>query len=190
MLKKLFSIFLIVCILLAGAVMLNAEKLCKKYIYKTEYSEYVEYYADKCGLDKYFVYAIIKTESGFDSKAESDVGARGLMQIMEDAFEWVKYRMDDDRGLVYDDMYKPEYNIEYGCYLISLLYEEYGDKETALAAYFMGRGKVNEWLKNDEYSDDGVTLKEIPSAAAQHYVDKVMTAYNGYTNLYLKKGQE
>ena len=46
---------------------------------------------------------------------------------LEDAFEWVKFRMKDERDISYEDMYTPESNVEYGSYLIKLLYEEYGD---------------------------------------------------------------
>lgn len=184
MLKRLSSFILIMLmvVFIYGAV--NAEALCKKYIYPRGYSEYVEKYSVDNGIDKYFIYAIIKTESNFDSSAESNVGARGLMQIMNDAYDYVKFRMGDNSSDSYDDMFNAEDNIRYGTYLISSLYDEYGSKETALAAYFSGRGCVNDWLGNKEYSDDGVTLKKIPSSSANHYVSKVMTAYNGYTNLY------
>lgn len=184
MMKKLFSILLIGIIGLLVYAAVNAEELCKKYIFPVKYESYVEKYSAQNGIDKYFVYAMIKTESNFDPNAVSDVGARGLMQLMEDAFEWVKFRMDDERDIVYNDMFDPQYNIEYGTFMISLLYKEYGDERTALAAYFMGRGKVNEWLKNKQYSKDGKTLTEMPSAAAEHYVNKVMTAYSSYYNLY------
>ncbi len=184
MLKKLGSILLAVVILCAVYIGFNAEALCKKYIYPIKYEEYIDKYAKRNDVDKYLVCAVIRTESNFKSDAVSDVGATGLMQIMEDAFDWVKYRMSDEREIEYSDMFTPEYNIEYGTYLLALLYGEYGDEETALAAYFEGRGQVNEWLKNKEYSDDGVKLKKIPSSKAEHYVNKVMTAYSGYINLY------
>ena len=45
---------------------------------------------------------------------------------------------------------------------------------------------VNEWLKNEEYSTDGITLDKIPSDTTAHYVNKVMKAYEAYTNLYNK----
>ena len=109
---------------------------------------------------------------------------RSLMQLMEDAFDWVKFRMEDDRSVTYDDMYDPGYNIEYGSFLLKLLYEEYGDERTALAAYHSGRGSVNGWLEDKNYSSDGKTLDKIPSDTTEHYVKKVMTAYEGYTNLY------
>ncbi|MBR4223753.1 MAG: lytic transglycosylase domain-containing protein [Oscillospiraceae bacterium] len=136
-------------------------------------------------MDKYFIMAVIKTESDFDPKAQSEVGARGLMQLMGDAFDWVALRMDDDR-YTYDDMYDPEHNIEYGTYLLKLLYEEYGDERTALAAYHTGRGRVNSWLADERFSKDGKTLDSIPSSATAHYVDKVMGAYFVYRFIYDK----
>lgn len=184
MLKKLRGIFLI---LLLGCLIwgiLNIESISKKYLYPINYSDYVETASRETGIDKYLIYAVIKTESGFNADARSDVGARGLMQLMEDAFDWVKFRMGDERDIDYDDMYDPMYNIEYGSFLIKLLYEEYGDERTALAAYHSGRGSVNEWLGDKRYSADGKTLDEIPSRTAKHYVNKVMTAYEGYTKLY------
>jgi len=182
--KKLGSFLLIVFFSVSVFGIINIDNICKKYIYPIEYGSFVEKAAYETGLDKYLIYAVIKTESNFNSDAISEVGARGLMQLMEDAFEWVKFRMEDERNINYDDMYTPEYNVEYGSYLIMLLYEEYGDVETAVAAYHSGRGSVNEWLESEEYSSDGKTLDKIPSSTTAHYVSKVMKAYEAYTNLY------
>lgn len=158
--------------------------ISRSYVYPENYGSIVEKYSRKYGVDKYLVYAVIKTESNFDPEARSDVGARGLMQLMEDTYEWVGYRMEDERELTYDNMYDPEYNIEYGTYLLMLLSEEYGDNETALAAYHTGRGNVNKWLADEALSSDGQTLDVIPSSATEHYVQKVMRAYEAYNNLY------
>ena len=174
----------ILLVILLGLGIYKAPDLCRDYIYPHKYSEYVDRYSAKYHMDKNFVYAVIKTESNFDPSAESDVGARGLMQLMEDAYDWVGYRMEDGREISYDHMFVPEYNIEYGTYLLMLLYDEYGDFETTLAAYHSGRGNVNKWLENSEYSSDGKTLDNIPSAATKHYVEKVMNAYYAYNNLY------
>lgn len=180
--KKSLLPFILVIIIIAGII--NLPDLSRKYIYPREYSRYVNMYADKYGIDRNLVYAVIKTESNFDPLAESDVGARGLMQLMEDAYEWVGSRMDDKRDISYENMYDPEYNIQYGTYLLKLLYEEYGDEATTLAAYHSGRGNVNKWLKNSEYSINGKTIDNIPSSVTKHYVEKVMRAYEAYNNLY------
>ena len=155
-------------------------------VFPQKYEAYVDKYCDRFGMDKFFILAVIKTESNFDPRAESDVGARGLMQIMNDAYEWVAFRMDDSRELTYDDMFDPETNIEYGTYLLMLLYDEYGDERTALAAYHAGRGCVNGWLSDSDYSSDGRKLDTIPSAATAHYVSKVMNTYDVYRVLYDK----
>lgn len=156
----------------------------KTYVYPEKYKSYVERYADENQLDPYFIYAIIKTESNFNPEAVSNVGARGLMQMMEDAFDWVKFRMNSDDGAEYSDMFDPDTSIRYGTYMIGLLYQEYQDEATVIAAYHGGRNTVNQWLKNPDYSKNGKTLDEIPSKTTAHYVYKVMKAYQGYKNLY------
>lgn len=178
-----FGILLVVAIIIVGSFFGN---VYKKVFYPIKFEEYVTKYAEKYDIDKYFLYAVIKTESGFDSEAESNVGASGLMQLMPDAFDWVKYRMGDERELTFDDMKNPEYNIEYGGYMLKLLTDEYQDLPTAVAAYHAGRQSVNDWLSDKTCSDDGVRLQNIPSKTTAHYVDKVITKYEGYTKIYNK----
>lgn len=149
-----------------------------------KYSEFVEKYSSEYGIDKYVIYSVIKTESGFNPEAVSSVGARGLMQIMEETFDWIKYRLGDGDEITYEDMFDPETNIRYGVYLYDYLFECFGDRDLASAAYNSGIGTVSEWLSNPEYSDDGNILKKIPSKTAQHYVNKINNAYNSYLELY------
>lgn len=158
----------------------------KKYLeiaYPIKYQSWVEKYAAENHLNKYFVYAVIKTESGFDPGAESNVGARGLMQIMKDTFEWIKFKTDDETA-VYDDMFDAETNIKYGCYLLGYLMDEFGSVEVAAAAYHAGRGNVNSWLADKRYSSDGVHLDTIPISDTAHYVNKITKAMNKYIKLY------
>ena len=49
--------------------------------YPCRYNEYVEYYAGKYNIDPLILYSFIRTESNFNPNAQSNVGARGLMQI-------------------------------------------------------------------------------------------------------------
>ncbi|MCM1523564.1 MAG: lytic transglycosylase domain-containing protein [Ruminococcus sp.] len=176
------TVFLLTVLIIIGCARLP--DISRQYIYPEKYASLVEKYAAKYSVDSKLIYAVIKTESGFDPNAESDVGARGLMQLMEDAYEWVSYRMGDQRGITYDHMFVPEYNIEYGTYLLMLLCSEYDTPETALAAYHSGRGNVNKWLEDNSLSGDGKTLSDIPSSVTKHYVSKVMRAYSAYSNLY------
>ncbi len=148
-----------------------------------KYTDYVERCAAENNIDKYLVYAVIKTESGFDSGAVSNVGARGLMQIMEETFDWINYKLNDDEA-VYADMFDPEQNIRYGCYLLGYLYSEFGNIDATMAAYHAGRGNVNKWLSDSRYSSDGVHLDHIPISDTAHYVDKINKAMDIYIRLY------
>ncbi|MBQ9383591.1 MAG: lytic transglycosylase domain-containing protein [Ruminiclostridium sp.] len=186
-------IALVLAALTAAAVILGKEAYDKSvYEYKRAthplmYSEYVEKYADGYGLDKFVLYAVIKTESGFDPNAVSDTGARGLMQLMETSFDWVKMKLGDDDEITYDDMFDPENNIRYGAYLWDYLTEYFGCTDTAAAAYFSGIGEVGRWVSDPAYSADGVHLDTIPSKSAAHYVNKINNALETYIELY---GQE
>lgn len=167
------------------AVYFGSNKLLRS-SYPLEYSEYVNMYSDMYGLDKFAVYAFIRTESGFDTQSESYLGARGLMQIMPETFEWIRYRLgeENDADMTYDRMYEADDNIRYGCYLLSYLSEQFGGglSETA-AAYHAGAGSVSSWLENPDYAKNG-TLTDIPNSDTAHYVDKIKSAYDMYCKLY------
>ena len=105
------------------------------------------------------------------------------MQIMEETFDWIKFRLDDEES-VYDDMFNPEMNIRYGAYLMDYLLEKFGDKDTAVAAYHSGAGSVSLWLEDKENSADGKRLDNIPSGTAAHYVNKINNALDNYKELY------
>lgn len=187
--KNLAHVIVPVSIVVAVLLLIAAYFGYYKYIkesYPIKYQAHVERYAAENHLDKYFVYAVIKTESGFNPSAESNVGARGLMQIMEDTFDWIKFKSNDEDA-VYYDMYDAETNIKYGCRLLGYLTEEFGNIEEVAAAYHAGRGNVNEWLADKRYSADGVHLDKIPISDTAHYVSKIKKAMDKYVKLYDNK---
>lgn len=149
-----------------------------------EYEDYVKEYSKEYGVDEYLIYSIIKTESSFNPEAVSAVNARGLMQLMEDSYDWVKYRLSDDDSESFDDMFDEETNIRYGTYLIGYLLKLFEDETCAISAYHAGAGNVGAWLENREYSNDGKTLIKIPTSDTAHYVEKINTAYENYIKLY------
>ncbi|MCL2108163.1 MAG: lytic transglycosylase domain-containing protein [Oscillospiraceae bacterium] len=153
-----------------------------------KYSAEVEKYSREWNseLDIYFIYAVIKVESDFDPLAISSAGARGLMQITEDTFNWIsRYRLFE-RDLEFDDMFVPDTNVRFGTWFLAYLIESYEDRNCVIAAYNAGFYAVQEWLQDERYSEDGVTLiiENIPIAETRHYVNKVNTAYDNYIKLY------
>ena len=144
-----------------------------------EYRQYVLKYSSEFGVPENLIWAVIKTESGFDASAISDAGAVGLMQLTEPTFNEISnQRLKDgfDAGMRYD----PETNIRYGTYYLSYLHARYSNWDTVLAAYNAGLGNVDNWLgdKTSLSSDD------IPFKETRDYVKKVNKAREKYEDLY------
>ncbi|WP_297711891.1 lytic transglycosylase domain-containing protein [Clostridium sp.] len=174
---------IIIWLLLVIVILIGGKYIIKKYLYPYKYEEIVNKYSYEYNLDPFLVLAVIKTESNFNIDVESSKGAKGLMQIMDSTGEWIasKLEIDDfNANMLYD----PEINIEFGCWYLNNLLEEFGDLSLALAAYNGGSGNVTKWLNNPEYSSDGENLTYIPFKETKKYVDKVSTRYNVYKFLY------
>lgn len=153
--------------------------------YPEKYQKIVEKYSKEYNVDKYLVYAVIKQESNFKSDAVSKADARGLMQITQDTFNWLNVKMDIDK-YTYDDLFEPEVNIMYGVFFISYLQERFKEVETIAAAYNAGINVTRRWLKDQRYSDDGISLKNIPYGETANYVERVRHNYDKYKELYEK----
>lgn len=177
---RIFLIFIVLSVM-AALVVLGSRSVLKS-LYPLKYTEFVEVYSKENNLSEDFVYAVIKCESSFKKDAVSSVGARGLMQIMPDTFDWIKGRLKD--SIEYDDMFNEKDNIRYGCHLYGYLMKKYESEELAVAAYHAGMGNVDKWLSDKEYSSDGKTLDNIPFPSTKKYVTKVIETKKIYQKLY------
>ena len=153
------------------------------HLYPRKYSQYVTEFSKEYGIDESLVYAIIKCESNFKPESVSHAGALGLMQITQTTFDWARQKRNDNTGNSIS-IYDTKTNIDYGCYIYSLFYNEFGDTKTALAAYNAGRTKVKNWLANKEYSKDGNVLNTIPFEETRNYVEKVIETQKIYKTIY------
>jgi soluble lytic murein transglycosylase-like protein len=110
-------------------------------------------------VDPALIKAIIMAESGFNPKAVSHRGAKGLMQLMPATA----------RSLGVEDIFDPEHNIRGGVqYFKSLLKRYKGNVRLSLAAYNAGIRKVREYK--------GIP----PFKATKSYIEKVLKYYSIY----------
>lgn len=151
--------------------------------YPIKYSEIVEKMSDKYDVEEDLIYAVIRTESGFDATADSPVGAVGLMQIMPSTFEWLQTYSNGEVTMGTEELYKPEVNIEYGTIFLRFLLDRYKAEECAVAGYNAGFGAVDEWLMDTQYSSDGIHLDYIPYPETENYVEKVESAKAEYKKI-------
>ena len=170
-----FAVLLAVFCIFAGYYLIERE-----FIYPLKYKAEIYRYADEFNLERALVFAVVKTESDFDDKAISPVGAIGLMQITEKTGEYVAEKLDVKEY----DLFSPNINIRFGCYYIKYLIERFEKVDTALIAYNAGEGNVEKWLADNNYSKDGKTLITTPFKETNAYILKIKKNFSKYKKLY------
>lgn len=155
-----------------------------KMVFPLYFKDTIYQYADEYKLPPELVAAVIKTESNFNVFAESNKGARGLMQITPSTGRWIAEKL---KAETYNDdmLFDPDVNIRFGCWYIKYLYNCYDNNMTLVfAAYNGGKGNVDKWLHNEELSSDGKNLDNIPFEETKNFVKKVDNNYMIYKKLY------
>lgn len=105
------------------------------------------------GIEPKLAYGLVKTESTFDERAKSYVGARGLTQVMPRTAAWLV------PGTRTEDLYDRQTNLRLGFKYLDQLIDKYkGNVRLALLAYNRGPGTVDKVLKrggdpNNGYAD-------------------------------------
>ena len=151
--------------------------------YPMEYEALIRARASENGLDPALPAAVILAESDYLPEAVSPANAQGLMQLLPDTADWIAGKFGE--SYVEGCLFEPETNIKYGCWYLGFLVKRFdGDLTCAVAAYHAGQGRVDEWLSNPEYSDDGKRLSTIPSDVTRTYVTRVLRYYEKYRELY------
>lgn len=147
------------------------------------YRGWIEKYADENGIEPAYVAAIILRESSYDPRATSNVGARGLMQLMPNTFEQVRSALKENA--TFDDMYDAETNIRYGCWYLGYLSRIFnGDPIEMACAYHAGPNNVKLWIMNYAADGENLQLDEIPMEDTRYYAGKVLNAYAIYFQHY------
>ena len=157
------------------------------------YEELIEEKAAKYNLSPAFVAAIVLNESSFRPDAESSVGARGLMQLMEDTAGWIYEKMGGSGAYSFDTMYDAETNVEYGCWYLNFLSERFrGDPVLVAASFHAGQGEVQNWLNDSRYSQDGLTIRldDMIDGPTKQYAARVLDDYAAYKRIYYEATED
>ncbi len=150
------------------------------------FTDLIDQYAAENNLQPAFVAAIILNESSFRTTAESNLGARGLMQLMPDTAQWIAGKLEDD-AYSFERMLDAEQNIRYGTWYLGYLSRLFrGDPVTVASAYHAGQSKVTSWLGDKALSPDGLrlTLDSIPYPDTKTYAGRVLRDYAIYDALF------
>ena len=162
--NKVIKIIAILAILIFAVYW--GKTIILRMLYKTDYRQYVEKYAEKYGVEKELLYAVIKVESKFDPNAISKSKAKGLMQIMDSTAKEIAKKNNIE--LTDENILDPEINIEIGTIYLSQLIEKYN---------------VDKWISQDTLKEDGTDAENIPFKETNMYVRKVMRDWKIYKSI-------
>ena len=99
------------------------------------------------------------------------------MQITDSTGRWAA-EMIGIEGYEDSMLFDPDTNIKIGCWYLNRLIEQYGNRDTAVAAYNAGSGNVSSWLDQIGSNSNELIKELIPFEETRNHVDKI--------NLYLK----
>jgi soluble lytic murein transglycosylase len=138
------------------------------------YAQEINTYSVKHNLDSSIVFGLIRQESVFDELAGSNVGARGLMQIMPGTGKQIARQMQEpwrsDACL-----YEPDTNVKYGTFYYKQLLDKFnGQVALAAAGYNAGPGRVKKWAPDKPMAMD-IWIETIPFNETRQYVSMVLS---------------
>lgn len=151
-------------------------------VYPQNYIKQVKKYAALSQNNEALIMAILREESSFNTKAQSAVGAMGLMQLMPETAQDIASRKKIPLETIY--LINPETNIKFGNLYYAELKNNLKNEVSAVAAYNGGIGAVTGWEKTLKYSDVDEFIIKIPYDETRHYVEKIFGSYWNYTRIY------
>lgn len=158
--------------------------------FPTPFGDLMHTHTHSLGLDKAWVYGLIRQESRFIQHARSHVGASGLMQLMPATARYVarKIGMSDFHPGQVNDI---NVNIALGSnYLNMVLNDLDGSQAMASAAYNAGPGRPRAWRSTLTRSVEGAIFAEsIPFSETRGYVKNVLSNATYYAALFDNKPQ-
>jgi soluble lytic murein transglycosylase len=140
--------------------------------------------AEAAGVDPLLVAALIRQESGWDPRATSVAGARGLMQVMPQTGATLARRLAI-KAWHPDSLYDPAINLRLGiAYLVENVSRHDGDIPSLLAAYNAGPNRVTQWLTQFGGDDRELWIERIPFTETRDYVRTIQRNLALYRSLY------
>ena len=132
----------------------HVEEAVSRYGIERDLAEDIYDIAREENVEPRLAYGLVKTESTFNERAVSHVGARGLTQVMPRTAAWLV------PGTKTEDLYNRETNLRLGFRYLDQMIDKYkGDVRLALLAYNRGPGTVDKVLKRGGNPDNGYADK-------------------------------
>ncbi|MCL1892414.1 MAG: lytic transglycosylase domain-containing protein [Alphaproteobacteria bacterium] len=127
-------------------------------------------------IDRALLFAITRQESGFKATAESNKGAKGVMQLMPKTAKQVAKKSDVSMSDL--NISNPEHNMFLGQqYIVDLLGLPNVENSIIkmLASYNSGNGAMAKFEKNFETTDPLLYIESFPNVETRNYIKRVIS---------------
>jgi soluble lytic murein transglycosylase len=151
--------------------------------FPVQHAELVAENAGRHGIDKAWIFAVMRQESAFMDNARSHAGALGLMQVMPATARHVARNLLNRKPPARREILQPDTNIALGSAYLSEVKAKLGDSAVlATAAYNAGPHRVAGWLPQRTLPAD-IWIELVPFEETRTYLRRVLT----YTVIYEKR---
>lgn len=158
---------------------INRDEL--KLFFPKDYSSLIEENCEKYQIPHEIMYALVRSESFFDSTIKSSADAVGLTQLMMPTANDVARKLKTSDF----DLNNPETNIEFGSFYVSELYGRLNKKWLpALLSYNTGITRIRRWLQQQNRLPMDLFLEIAPYAETREYGRKLLSASCMYAWIY------
>ena len=180
--RSVIIITIIVLSVILGLIISSVWNAVDKMVYPREYKELVEKYSAEYAVPEHLIYAVIKSESDFDSGESGEDGGVGLMGVTPEEFRDMQSITKEK--LTDDALYGPETNIKYGTLRLSILYNAFENWDAVYAGWCVSIEDAKAWTEDERcYNKDGDFVK-VPDEAAVLAGSAIKKCADKYLELY------
>jgi len=161
----------------------GAARVWWEYAYPQAYRELIERWQKAGDCPPFYLYAIMRKESGFNPHDLSYADAQGLLQMIPATTAHVARVLD----LPYDPgkLYDPEFNIRTGAWYIGHLLSKFkGQIPIGAGAFNSGPRPVMKWLDKNAGRPVDEFVELVSYTQTREYMKKVTENYARYVYLY------
>ncbi len=150
--------------------------------YALPFESAIRRWSETAGIDPMLVAGLVRQESAFSPEAHSPANAFGLMQLLPPTAR----RLAKQAKIRYSHarLVEPEYNVRLGTLYVANLQKQFGNIESALAAYNAGEDRVVSWTMGQNYREPAEFVESIPFTETRQYVQIVTRNADIYRRLY------
>jgi soluble lytic murein transglycosylase len=150
--------------------------------YALPFQSSIRKWSEHAAVDPMLVAGLIRQESAFEPEAHSGANAFGLMQLLPTTAR----RLAKQAGIGYAHarLVDPDYNVRLGTLYVAGLQKQFGNVESALAAYNAGEDRVASWTAGQNYREPAEFVESIPFTETRQYVQIVTRNADIYRRLY------